>query len=50
MLYFAGMTVLPPFICFSPARVTDDERKQQLELYKTYLSATSNTTPIYKAL
>jgi NAD(P)H dehydrogenase (quinone) len=50
MLYFTGITVLPPFICFSPARITDDDRKQQLELYKTYLSATSNTTPIYKAL
>lgn len=49
MLYFTGMTVLPPFICFSPARITDDERKQQLESYSTYLSSNYSATPIYKA-
>jgi NAD(P)H dehydrogenase (quinone) len=49
MFYFAGMTVLPPFISFSPARITDEERKTQLALYKTYLEKASTITPIYKA-
>ncbi len=49
MFYFAGMTVLPPFISFSPARITDEERKTQLALYKTYLEKASTLTPIYKA-
>ncbi len=49
MFYFAGMTVLPPFISFSPARITDEERKIQLELYKTYLENITTLKPIYKA-
>ncbi len=49
MLYFAGMTVMPPFVCFSPARITDEERKQQLILYRTYLENIKPSEPIYKA-
>jgi NAD(P)H dehydrogenase (quinone) len=49
MFYFAGMTVLPPFISFSPARITDEERKAQLALYKTYLEKAAFLKPIYKA-
>jgi NAD(P)H dehydrogenase (quinone) len=49
MFYFTGMTVMPPFICFSPARITDDERKLQLDLYKAYLKNLKNVAPIYKA-
>jgi NAD(P)H dehydrogenase (quinone) len=49
MLYFAGMTVKPPFICFSPARITDEERQEQLKLYKTYLENMDSATAIYKA-
>lgn len=49
MLYFVGMTVLPPFICFSPARITDEERKKQLEMYRKYLSEINMMDPIYKA-
>jgi NAD(P)H dehydrogenase (quinone) len=33
MFYFVGMDVLPPFIAYSPARLTDDERKTILENY-----------------
>ena len=47
MFYFAGMTVLPPFISFSPARVTDEERKTQLALYKSYLEKAAALIPIY---
>ncbi len=49
MLYFAGMTVMPPFVCFSPARITDEERKQQLILYRSYLENIKSSEPIYKA-
>ncbi|MBK8367652.1 MAG: NAD(P)H-dependent oxidoreductase [Bacteroidetes bacterium] len=49
MFYFAGMTVLPPFISFSPARITDEERKTQLALYKSYLEKAISLKPIYKA-
>jgi NAD(P)H dehydrogenase (quinone) len=49
MLYFAGMTVMPPFVCFSPARITDEERKQQLILYRYYLENIKSSEPIYKA-
>ncbi len=49
MLYFVGMTVLPPFICFSPARIGDDERKKELERYKLFLENTNKATPIYRA-
>ncbi len=49
MLYFVGMTVLPPFICYSPARITDDERKAQLKRYVDYLKNLSEVTPVYSA-
>lgn len=49
MLYFVGMTVLPPFICFSPARIGDEERQKELERYKQYLSGLKNLTPVYKS-
>ena len=47
MLFFCGMKVLPPFICFSPARMSDEERRQQLILYKTYLSSINASIPLY---
>ena len=50
MFYFAGMTVMPPFICFSPARITEEERHQQLQLYRTYLKNIDSIKPIYRAL
>lgn len=49
MLYFTGMSVLPPFISFSPARLEDEKRKQEIERYKKYLSALNTLKPIYKA-
>jgi NAD(P)H dehydrogenase (quinone) len=47
MFYFVGITVLPPFISFSPARMSDEERKQELVRYQNYLAALSEHTPIY---
>jgi len=49
MLYFLGMTVLPPFICFAPVRIDDEKRKQEIERYKNYLANSKNLTPVYKS-
>jgi NAD(P)H dehydrogenase (quinone) len=49
MLYFTGMTVLPPFISFSPARLDDEQRIQEIKRYKKYLSEIKKSKPIYKA-
>lgn len=47
MFYFAGMTVLPPFISFSPVRKTTDELNAELERYKNYLHSIDHIKPIY---
>ncbi|MCB0402043.1 MAG: NAD(P)H-dependent oxidoreductase [Flavobacteriales bacterium] len=47
MFYFAGMTVLPPFVCFSPARISDEERELELKRYRKFLSEMDKKTPIY---
>ena len=47
ILYFTGMTVLPPFISYAPARKTDQERKQELARLRTHLSGLNNMKPIY---
>lgn len=48
MLYFIGMQVLPPFICYSPARLSEEERANELIRYKTYLSKVGDEEPLYK--
>jgi NAD(P)H dehydrogenase (quinone) len=47
MFYFAGMTVMPPFIAFSPVRKTPEERQEVLNAYNTYLSEVFQQEPIY---
>ena len=47
MFYFAGMTVLPPFISWGPARMNPDQRTADLERYKGYLSSLESLKPIY---
>ncbi len=47
MLYFIGMQVLPPFICYSPARMSEEERANELIRYKSYLSKVSDEKPLY---
>ena len=49
MFYFAGMTVLPPFISYSPARKTEEELKIELNRYVNYLKDFDNHVPIYKS-
>lgn len=47
MFYFVGMQVLPYFVSYSPARITDDERKAELERYKKYLSELNSMNSIF---
>jgi len=48
MLYFIGMQVLPPFMCYSPARMSEEDRANELIRYKTYLSKVCDEEPLYK--
>jgi NAD(P)H dehydrogenase (quinone) len=47
IFYFTGMTVLPPFISWSPARITDAERQNNLEELKEYLDNLDSMEPVY---
>lgn len=47
MFYFAGMTVLPPYISYGPARKTDEERAAELNRLAEYLTNLKNTEPLY---
>ncbi len=47
ILYFVGMKVLPPFVCFSPVRLTDEERKSELARYRAYLEQCQSLTPLF---
>jgi NAD(P)H dehydrogenase (quinone) len=47
MFYFIGMQVKAPFICFSPARISDDERKLELKKLETYLDSVSSKENLY---
>lgn len=47
IFYFTGMTVLPPFIAFSPARKTQEERETMLNDYSNYLTHMDQYIPIY---
>jgi len=47
VFYFAGMTVLPPFISFGPARASHDELQNEIERYKDYLYNLDSLKPIY---
>jgi NAD(P)H dehydrogenase (quinone) len=47
MLYFVGMRVIPPFISFSPVRVTNEERISELKRLEEYLSKIEEQQPIY---
>ena len=47
MLYFVGMQVKAPFICFSPARLTDEERVLELEKLSKFLNLVQSTKNLY---
>jgi NAD(P)H dehydrogenase (quinone) len=46
MFHFTGMDVLPPFVAWSVARQTDEERTQLIENYKKHLRNIDTLTPI----
>ncbi|MFZ4591376.1 MAG: NAD(P)H-dependent oxidoreductase [Ignavibacteria bacterium] len=48
MLHFVGMKVLPQFVCYGAARITEEERKSKLEEYKAYLANINTTKPIFE--
>lgn len=47
MLYFVGMQVKAPFISFSPARLTNEERILELERLTNFLSTIKSTKNLY---
>lgn len=47
MLYFVGMTVLEPFIAYSPARLSEEERKGLLEKIKIKIENIESENLIY---
>lgn len=47
MFYFVGMTVLPPFVSYGPARSSQEEREAELERYKEYLDNLDRHVPLY---
>lgn len=49
VFYFNGMTVLPPFVCFAPARIGVEARVSELQRYEAYLSGLNELHPVYKA-
>ena len=47
MLYFVGMKVIEPFVCYAPVRKTDEERFTELERYKAHLTNLDQAEVIY---
>jgi len=47
MFYFTGMTVLPPFISWGPARMTDSERQNEFNKLEKYLENMDVAVPVY---
>ena len=47
MLYFVGMNVIEPFIAYSPARLSDEERKNLLEKLKSKIENIEKEKLIY---
>jgi NAD(P)H dehydrogenase (quinone) len=46
MLFFTGMDVIPPFMAYSVARLSDEERQATLDNYKHYLLNMNQHKPI----
>lgn len=46
MLQFVGFEVLAPQIVYGAARLTDEQRRQELERYGRRLRAIAHETPI----
>jgi len=46
MFYFCGMEVLPPFVVYGPARLSDEKRREYLDQYAQRLRNLPNTPPL----
>ena len=46
MLYFAGFTVLPPFLTHQPARITAEERAARLDAWRFHVTALDRHEPL----
>ena len=47
VFYFTGMTVLPPFVSFGPARSTVEELNNEISRYIKYIDKLDEHVPIY---
>ena len=47
MFYFVGMQVKQPFISFSPARITQEERILELQKLEKFLGEVKGTKNLY---
>lgn len=47
MFYFAGMQVIKPFISFSPVRLSDEERQQELVRFENFLAVIDKAERLY---
>lgn len=46
MLYFVGFDVLPPFVAWAPAHVSQEKRLEYLKAYEQRLRSIETTLPI----
>lgn len=46
MLHYAGMDVLPSFVVFGAARITEEDRLHELSRYRAHLRAIETMTPL----
>jgi NAD(P)H dehydrogenase (quinone) len=47
MLYFTGMKVIPPFVAWSPVRITPEEREKYLSQYLERLDNIYEINPVF---
>jgi NAD(P)H dehydrogenase (quinone) len=47
MLHFVGMKVLPQFVCYGAARLSEEERNEKLKEYRIYLENINSIKPIF---
>lgn len=47
MFYFVGMQVKKPFVSFSPARISDEERKNELIRFEDYLELVEKSESLF---
>jgi NAD(P)H dehydrogenase (quinone) len=46
ILYFCGLTVLPPFVAYGPAHLSQEQRLAELERYRRHLLSLDARAPL----